>query len=223
MLAQVRFYAYIRGDDKMVYTGDADETWFDSWAVNGTIMDAYGNVYTKKGTDLVEQTTRNAGLTSEQITKYGCGDLTKAQFLALGLKVPDESKCVRWDRTDGVWDINHARRRANITYTMQLNNIRTSATFGPNYSPSGTTIDVEPDTTLGSATVNHYIMNPYWFTFQDGKRIRLNDNYMFGYYEDTPVYKQLNATTTMTGYDDIDGINWTGLTDPLDYITSRKK
>ena len=25
----------------------------------------------------------------------------------------------------------------------------------------------------------------------------------------------------MTGYDDIDGINWTGLTDPLDYITSK--
>ena len=51
--------------------------------------------------------------------------------------------------------------------------------------------------------------------------MRLNDNYMFGYYEDTPVANHLNATTTMTGYDDIDGINWTGLTDPLDYTTSK--
>jgi len=230
MLAQVRFYTFIRGDDKMVYVQEdghdkvADATWFDSWAVGGTIIDAYGNVYTKKGADQVEQTTRQKGLTSEQITAYNCGDLTKEQFLALGLKVPDESKCVRWDRTNGVWDINHARRRANITYTMQLNNIRTSATFGPNYSPSGTTIDVEPATTLGSATVNHYIMNPYWFTFQDGKRIRLNDNYMFGYYEDTPVYNKIDArkgSAALSGYDDYDGLNWTGLTDPLDYITSK--
>ena len=53
-------------------------------------------------------------------------------------------------------------------------------------------------------------MNPYWFTFKDGKRERLNDNYMFDYFEDTPVAKHLNATTTMTGYDDVDGWNWTG-------------
>ncbi len=228
MLAQVRFYAYIRGDDKMVYTGNADAKWFDNtWTVNETIMDAYGNVYTKvyaNGTDdsegyAVEQTTQKEAFPDEFST-----NLTKTEFLALGLKVPDESKCVRWDRTNGVWDINHARRRANITYTMQLNNIRTSATFGPNYSPSGTTIDVEPATTLGSATVNHYIMNPYWFTFQDGKRIRLNDNYMFGYYEDTPVYNKIDArkgSAALSGYDDYDGLNWTGLTDPLDYITSK--
>ena len=183
MLAQVRFYSYIRGDDKMVYTGDADEAWFnDSWDVNETITDAYGNVYTKKGDDAVERTTQKAAFPTEFED-----NLTKEQFLALGLKVPDESKCVRWDRTGGVWDINHTRRRANITYTMQLNNIKTTVTLYPKYSASGTTIAFDEPTTLGSATVTSYIMNPYWFTFQDGQRIRLNDNYMFGYFEDTPV------------------------------------
>ena len=243
MLAQVRFYAFIRGDDKMVYQDVlTTQAMLDTW--NGT---AFTDTHlatnaTKKYFRKSDATNDGVaagmwlengfvinGVTIDDTYISNHGEELPAVMdqygtwieLKVGDKVPDESKCVRWDRTNGVWDINHTRRRANITYTMQLNNIRTSATFGPNYSPSGTTIDVEPATTLGSATVNHYIMNPYWFTFQDGKRIRLNDNYMFGYFEDTPVYKQLNATTTMTGYDDIDGINWTDLTDPLDYITSK--
>lgn len=217
LLAQVRMYAYIRGDDKMVYTGDADATWFNSWAVNDTIKDAWGNVYTKKGVDQVEQTTRIEGLTPEQITAYNCGDLTKAEFLALGLKVPDESQCIRWKRKD-VWDLNHERRRADITYSMEFNNIHTTAEFFPQYYGGGVVgINYTPATTLGSTTVNNYIMNPYWFTFKDGKRERLNDNYMFDYFEDTPVAKQLNATMTMTGYDDVDGWDWTGTDDPLGY------
>jgi hypothetical protein len=139
--------------------------------------------------------------------------------LKVGDQIPNESQCVRWKRGD-VWNLNHTSRRPEITYTMELNNIHTTATFYPSYTPSGATISYDEAVTLGSTTVNHYIMNPYWFTFKDGVRERLNDNYMFGYYEDTPVAKQLNATTTMTGYDDIDGWNWTGLTDPLDYLQS---
>ena len=222
LLAQVRMYAYIRGDDKMVYTGDADATWFDnSWALNDSIKDAWGNVYTKKGDNQVEQTTRIKGLTSEQITDYKCGDLTKAEFLALGLKVPDESQCVRWNRK-GVWDLNHTRRRADITYSMEFNNIHTTAEFFPQYYGGGVVgINYTPATTLGSTTVNNYIMNPYWFTFKDGKRERLNDNYMFDYFEDTPVDNQLNATMTMTGYNDVDGWNWTGTDDPLGYLKGK--
>ena len=222
LLAQVRMYAYIRGDDKMVYTGDADATWFDnSWALNDSIKDAWGNVYTKKGDNQVEQTTRIKGLTSEQITDYKCGDLTKAEFLALGLKVPDESQCIRWKRKD-VWDLNHTRRRADITYSMEFNNIHTTAEFFPQYYGGGVVgINYTPATTLGSTTVNNYIMNPYWFTFKDGKRERLNDNYMFDYFEDTPVDNQLNATMTMTGYDDVDGWNWTGTDDPLGYLKGK--
>lgn len=210
LLAQVRMYAYIRGDDKMVYTGDADATWFNSWAVNETIKDAWGNVYTKKGADLVEQTTT------------GKPNLTKEQFLALCLKVPDETKCIRWKRTD-VWDLNHERRRADITYSMEFNNIHTTAEFFPQYYGGGVVgINYTSATTLGSTTVKDYIMNPYWFTFKDGKRERLNDNYMFDYFEDTPVAKQLNATMTMTGYNDVDGIDWSSKTsDPLDYLSSK--
>ena len=224
MLAQVRFYVFIYGNDKMVYQQDgedkdiaADAAWFDSWPINGTITDAYGNVYTKIAADQVEQTTRKEGLTEEQITAYKCEDLTKAQFVALGLKVPDESKCVRWKRGE-VWNLSHTSKRPDMTYTMELNNIHTTATFYPRYTLSGATIAYDDAVTLGSTTVGHYVMNPYWFTFQYGKRVRLNDNYMFGYFEDTPVAKQLNATTTMTGYDDIDGWDWTGTDDPLDYL-----
>lgn len=224
MLAQVRFYVYIRGDDKMEYEKDGegndkvvDATWFDSWAVDGTIMDAWGNVYTKRGDDAVERTTQKAAFPTEFAT-----NLTKEKFLALGLKVPDETKCVRWERT-GVWDLNHARRRANITYELQLNNIRTTAEFHPHYYypySDAVSIDFDNPPILGSVTVNNYIMNPYWFTFQNGQRVRLNDNYMFDYFEDTPVANSLNATATMTGYDDIDGVDWRTASevDPISYL-----
>lgn len=243
MLAQVRFYTYIRGDDKMVYKDEdhdgepdkADAKWLATQSAESTIADIYGNVYTIKSVTkegdvataaTIEQTTRKDGLTADQITEYKCGDLDLNAFLALGLKVPDETKCVRWERT-GVWDLNHARRRANITYELQLNNIRTTSTFYPHYyydlGSDAVSIDVTPPASLGSVTVKHYIMNPYWFTFQDGKRIRLNDNYMFDYFEDTPVGKHLNASTAeklktdtdaagLSAYADVDGINWSTLT-----------
>lgn len=195
MLAQVRIYAYIRGNDRMVYEQVdgkdkvADATWFDSWADNGTIIDAYGNVYTKKGADQVEQTTRKEGLTEEQITSYKCGDLTKEQFVALGLKVPDESKCERWQRT-AVWDTNHKRRRAKISYQLEFNNIKTTTTFFPQYGTQ-TSIGYEPASTLGSATVTDYIMNPYWYRFNAAnERDYLNDDYMFGYFEDQDASKE---------------------------------
>jgi len=227
MLAQVRIYAYVRGDDKMVYEQDgegndkvADATWFDAWAVDGTIMDSWGNVYTKKGADAVERTTQKAAFPTEFDA-----NLTKEQFVALGLKVPDETQCVRWARRD-IWDVTHSRRRAAIDYSMEFNNIKTSASFYPDYSnPSGATIGCTPATTLGYATINHYIMNPYWFTFKDNQRERLNDNYMFGYYEDTPAYHRENATVKMANYDDIDGMNWSTLsassTDPLNYLAGK--
>lgn len=235
LLAQVRMYAYIRGDDKMVYQKDGegndkvvDDTWFSTWAVNGTIKDAWGNVYTKvyaNGTDAtdgyaVERSTQKAAFPTEF-----AANLTKEQFLALGLKVPDETKCIRWKRKEDVWDLNHARRRADITYSMEFNNIHTTAEFFPQYYGGGVVgINYTPATTLGSTTVKDYIMNPYWFTFKDGKRERLNDNYMFDYFEDTPVGKSpaIDATTAMTGYNDVDGINWSSLTpDPLDYLRTK--
>jgi hypothetical protein len=193
MLAQVRLYAYIKGSDRMVYVQEdgkdkvTDETWFATdW---GTIKDQYGNVYTKNDDNTVEQTTRKAGLSEADITKYGCGNLTKDKFLALGLKVPDESKCQRWTRQD-IWDKTHTRRRALISYKMEFNNIKTTTTFYPEYSGSAASIAYEPATTLGSATVNDYIMNPYWFHFNDkGERDYLSDEYMFGIFEEQAAAK----------------------------------
>ena len=243
MLAQVRFYTYIRGDDKMVYQKDdvsgndqkADATWL-SGLPDGTttIIDDYGNVY-----DIVKSSGSVTTITNQSLKAVYPADpnvtLTEELFLNLDLKVPDEEKCVRWLRTEpAIWDISHKRRRANITYELQMNNIRTTAEFYPNYTPSGTSIKVDESPTLGSVTVNDYIMNPYWFTFHNGQRVRLNDNYMFDYFEDTPVGEELNATSSseegMAKYDDIDGIDWSKLgstydvtarpapTDPLYYL-----
>lgn len=261
MLAQVRFYAFIRGSDKMVYMDGnhdnvddvADETWLDDW-VEGTtdhygntyssaIVDAYGNVYFKKAADALPGYSGYSGYSGnsgDYSPYFVIGETqqklyTKQQFLDLKLKVPDEGKCVRWDRnTLNIWDVTHTRRRADITYQMQLNNIRTTTTLYPEYSSEGTTIKFDEPTTLGSATVNHYIMNPYWFTFQEGQRVRINDNYMFGYFEDTPVYHHLDATSStnsgMNAYADVDGENWSAYTydleafeDPLYYLADHNQ
>ncbi len=199
MLAQVRLYAYIRGNDRMVYVQEGgkdkvtDETWFDSWETDATIIDQYGNIYTKKGADQVEQTSRKAGLTETEITTYGCGNLTKAEFLALGLKVPDESQCERWKRTD-TWDMKHTRRRAEISYQMEFNNIKTTTTFYPDYSNGSPSIAYEDAKTLGSATVTEYIMNPYWFHFNaNNERDYLDDDFMFNMFEDTWAWKDKDA------------------------------
>lgn len=239
MLAQVRFYTYIRGDDKMVYQVDdkgnpikADATWL-AGRPNGstTIIDDYGDVF-----EIVKDAGSVKSITNWSLKSVFDSDpkatLSEEQFLALNLKVPDEDKCVRWLRTNpAIWDLNHARRRANITYELQLNNIRTTSTFYPHYyydlGSDAVSIDVTPPAALGSVTVKHYIMNPYWFTFEGGKRIRLNDNYMFGYFENSPVGKEFNASTaetlktatddaSMSAYDDVDGINWSALASTYD-------
>lgn len=247
MLAQVRFYTFIYGNDKMVYkdtNGDgtpdaatqadlddlddvaiakkyfrkADETndgvatgmWLENgFVINGVTIDA--DYITAHGEEL-----------SAVMNEQGCWIP-----LNIGDKIPDESKCVRWKRSN-VWNLSHTSQRPEMTYTMQMNNIRTTATFYPHYYyplSDAVSIDIEEASTLGSVTVNNYIMNPYWFTFQNGQRVRLNDNYMFDYYEDTPVAKSLDATGSMVDYDDIDGVNWEGmdsdpLPDPLDYFKS---
>ncbi|MBQ6916369.1 MAG: fimbrillin family protein [Prevotella sp.] len=197
MLAQVRFYVFINGNDKMAYEANV-----------ATAADLIRDDANVKQKDLDEDGDNEPAVMNE---------LGEWVELKLGDQIPDESKCVRWKRGD-VWNLNHTSRRPEITYTMELNNIHTTATFYPRYTPSGATIAYDDAVTLGSTTVNHYIMNPYWFTFKDGVRERLNDNYMFRYFEDTPVAKQLNATTTMPGYNDIDGWDWTGTNDPLDYL-----
>ena len=215
MLAQVRLYAFIRGTDKMVYqtkvvdgqTVDlaADNDWLASLAVSTTttITDPWGITYQ------IEKTGADA-YTITNITGTPGEAVTKEDFLKLGLKVPDESKTVRWARTP-YYDIRGEKKRADIHYKMEFNNIKTSATFYPKYDAQGNASIAYADaTTLGSATVNHFIMNPYWFRFDDSDkkdlhRYMLNDDYMYGEFEDTPVYKRENTTTANGG---LDGIDW---------------
>ena len=204
MLAQVRFYVFINGNDKMVYEANVATT----------------TDLARDDTNVKQKDLDNNG-TNEPAVMNELGEWVE---LKEGDQIPDESKCVRWKRSD-VWNLNHTSRRPEITYTMELNNIHTTATFYPRYTPSGATIAFDDAVALGSATVNNYFMNPYWFTFKDGVRERLNDNYMFGFYEDTPVAKHYDATTNtgnMSTYSDVDGIDWSKMPDddPLDYFKS---
>lgn len=212
MLAQVRFYAFINGDDKMVYLPNVATS--DDLLLNND--------------NIKQKDLDNDGINEPAVLN----ELGEWVELKVGDKIPDETQCVRWERSN-VWNLSHTSRRPEITYTMELNNIHTSVTLSPKYNADGSmSIDYSEPSALGSATINHYIMNPYWFTFKDGLRERLNDNYMFGYFEDTPVAKGYDATDASTlsdaittasatdSYDDYDGWNWTGLDDPLDYIRS---
>jgi hypothetical protein len=158
------------------------------------------------------------------VDEYGMSHTVTAEE-AGKIKKIDEANSVRWKRTD-IECYGGTRMRADIEYSLEFNNIKTEADFFPDYNPSGTTIGYETANTLGYATINHYIMNPYWFTYKGTKRERLNDNYMFGFYEDTPAYHRLKGDEKMSGYDDIDGVDWSNTTmwpadnqDPLSYMT----
>ena len=215
MLAQVRLYAFIQGRDRVVYKDEdsdgkddlADATWFDAQSTGTTIADDLGNVYEKTGTDEVKR--RKYGSTTEYDQT-----LTRADFLDLGLKVPDESKSVRWWRDPDIRNIVDDRNRADIAYTMSFNNIHTSATFSPTVTWDGTKYTTKAsyttEGTLGSATVNHYIMNPYWFRFYNGKRVMLNETYMYDYFEDTPAYraKSMLDADSIAQAAEQDGVNW---------------
>ena len=249
MLAQVRFYTFINGNDKMVYK-DTDSDGTPDAATQADL-----NAATKKDFRKADETNDGVatgmwlenrfvinGVTIDDAYITAHGEKLSAVMndqgcwvpLNIGDKIPDESKCVRWKRSD-VWNLSHTSQRPEMTYTMQMNNIRTTAEFHPHYYypySDAVSIDFDNSPILGSVTVNNYIMNPYWFTFQNGQRVRLNDNYMFDYYEDTPVAKHLNASTAETlktatdaadlsAYADVDGINWTSMgNDPLDYFKS---
>ena len=209
LLAQVRIYAYIRGYDRMVYLeGTATQEMLDTW--NGTKFtdtnlennatkkyfrksDGLSSVVPVGGWLQVGDVVNDVTMTAENISTYG--DLKPAVMdqygtwveLKVGDQIPDESKCERWERT-AVWDVNHKRRRAMLSYQLEFNNIKTTTTFYPVYG-TPTTIGYEPASTLGSATVTDYIMNPYWYRFNDkGQRDYLNDDYMFGYFDDQADY-----------------------------------
>jgi len=219
MLAQVRLYAFIRGTDKIVYATSGGETLTVKSIEIGTSV-----TLTDGTNDYVCLCTETPKITDA----WGM-----SQDIAVGSKIPDDTSwltaelktanSIRWAR-ETTTDVTGTRYRADISYKMEFNNIKTAATFFPKYTNDGVTINYTDATTLGSATVNHYIMNPYWFRFypsdyedvsKRGDRYMLNDHYMYGWFEDTPAYKATNSyasnTPSMSGSlltEDEDGYDW---------------
>ena len=238
-LAQVRLYAFIMGADRMVYKPKtdgsnnpltdsdgntiiqkADADWFDNiWKTYTeaygdlslcSITDALGNMYIKTGADEVKAMVY--GKTDPNVAGDVRETLTKDEFVALNLSVPDEDNCERWYRDGGIRSVEDSRYRALIDYEMAFNNIHTQCVFTPEVTYNSATqkystkLTSKTLGTLGSATVNHYVMNPYWFRFdKKGNRVMLNDTYMYDYFEDTPGYK---ATTMTEEEKEQDGKDW---------------
>ena len=178
MLSQVRVYAHIDAVDRVVYLQKdgkdriADEDWFKEWQQNGTIMDEYGNVlYTKLADGNVEQTY-------EKLNNPEASNLTKEQFLALGLKIPDEENSRRWSRDDN--------GEPAIKYELSFNNIMTSTEFYPEYKTNAdgtvtaTIRHPEKANTMGYATVSNYQINSEWFYYPAKDKPVLNGKKMFG-------------------------------------------
>jgi len=133
--------------------------------------------------------------------KWGIEHTVTAEEVGKIRKI-DESASRRWLRETEIGSLSGNRKRAKCTYKLEFNNLKTACTFYPVYGAGTATIGHSEAGSLGSVTVNHYIMNPYWFTFDKTtkERIMVNDHYMYGDFEDTPGYKGENATTT-DGYD----------------------
>ena len=192
MLAQVRLYAFMRGTDKVVWATGTDNK-------------------TLKVTSISEGTaTFSDGTTTSATNKY-VDPWGKTRELAVGDSIPDdtywlysggsvsnqeaaarsEAKTVRWQRTD-ITSPSGDKMRAKATLSMSFNNIHTQCIFSSGTDASGNpTFKYEDQGTLGSVTVNHYIQNPYWFHFDpkdSDRRIMLNDEYMYGFFEDTEAY-----------------------------------
>lgn len=202
MLAQVRLYAYITGTDKLVYptytpAGESDPVPISVTAIDGTnIKLSNGDT---KTVDIEKQTYLDAR-----------GNL---QTVKVGDFIPDDTPWLevanpateRWLR-DETEDVN-GTKHAKGSLSMSFNNIYTSCTFTPDitYDDVSGTYTTKSTytsaTTLGSVTVNHYIMNPYWFRFLNGERVMLNENYMYDYFEGTPAYKGVKSDDNYDGFD----------------------
>lgn len=156
-------------------------------------------------------TAEDVAVGATYVDKWG-----KTQTAQVGDPKIDETKSRRWKRSESAGSLSGNRKRSECTYKLEFNNLKTSCVFTPVYNAAGdAAISYSEVGSLGSTTVNHYIMNPYWFTFDPTtkERVRLNDNYMFGYYEDTPAYLKQNASDT-------DGVDWSARGgDPLAYLS----
>ena len=160
-LAQVRIYAIINGTDKIVY------------AVDNTADDK-----------ILRATADDVSNSRQVVDAWG-----KSHLVTLGEAIPDDTdwltdaqktcKTVRWERSSTL-DIT-GRYPADLSYSLEFNNIKTEATFFPVYSGGTATIGHEEADKLSSVTVNDYTVNPYWFLVHApgevnaGERYKLDD------------------------------------------------
>lgn len=186
MLAQVRIYAFIRATDRISYAVDGE-----------------GNPLTVKSIDAGVSVT----LSNDVVYPTSNAEIVDAwgvpQTLTVGDAVPDDTewltgavktdKTQRWKRTS-TYDKGNAKKFAETSYSLSLNNIYTSSIFTPSYATgTGKTTfsSAVQGIATGSATVSNYVPNPYWFLFSEkpgegDRRVMLNDDFMYDYFEDAP-------------------------------------
>lgn len=185
LLAQVRLYAFMRAADKMVYIADgAGEALTVKSIEPGTSVTLSNDVVIP-----VSETPTYVNAYGKVVT-LGVGDRIPddASWLTGGLKT---NKTQRWKRlSDDFTDKGGNKIFADISLSMSLNNIYTVSDFTSSYNTSTGQTEIISNVVgspTGSATVNHYIQNPYWFLFDDdNRRVMLDDNFMYGYFEESP-------------------------------------
>lgn len=214
MLAQVRLYAFVRGADRMYYARATGVNWkvkaIDAANNTITLTDNKASETTK---DIYIDASHKHAVVKDGKTYYYhyVNHLGLTVGLQVGDSIPDDTpwlpaelkanRTERWLRNN-VLDVSGVRYRAEASYSMSFNNIQTQADFTPTYENGRTKFNPTTRGSLGSVTVQHYVMNPYWFRFKDNQRVMLNDHYMYGYYEDTDAHKGQRSE------DNYDGIDW---------------
>lgn len=248
MLAQVRIYGYVRGKDRMSYYSYADGENLFAWRVKeGGINTATGTITLCKrdGTSAKDLSVASTYLKDGKYWYVDAFGMTRE--LQAGDSIPDDTpwlvdnmtsteqddiKTERWERTTTM-DVTGTRYRTTATHSLAFNNIYTSCTFTPviTYNPVTGTYTTRATYSdqgaLGSATVNHYIMNPYWFRFLNGERVMVNETYMYDYFEGTPAAKGEKNTlnpdgTPNTDPNGYDGWDWTAGADLLKYTLNEE-
>lgn len=185
MLAQVRLYTIITGADKIVYsTYDSKNVYVKSIAAGTsvTLTDGTNDWVCSTTTAQIKDAYGN-----DKVVEVGEHIPDDTSWLHADLK-PATAGTVRWKRT-AVED-KDGNSIADLAYSVSFNNIHTTSIFTPSYNTTtGETTFASAVTDLpnGSATVNNYIPNPYWFTFNaSNHRVMLNDNFIYDYFDESP-------------------------------------
>lgn len=184
MLAQVRIYTIIKGADKIVYASKDDKVLTVSAVTAGTSVTLTDGAKTWVCTTTTAETKDAYGNTITVAAGDNVPDDTS--WLHADIK-PATVGTVRWKRSATA--DKDGNNFADLSYSLAFNNIYTSSIFTPSYdTATGETkfASAPQGSATGIATVNSYIPNPYWFTFDTNQRVMLNDDFMYDYFEESP-------------------------------------